>query len=146
VWKEFKTFIIRGNVVDLAVGLIIAVTFNAIVTSLVNDIIMPPIALAIGKIDFFWVLREGSKAGPYISQAAAKEAGAITLNYGFFLNTIITFIIVAIVLFFIIKLMNTFRKKEAAAVTTKPCPYCYSIINISATRCPNCTSELANNK
>ena len=146
MWKEFKTFVMRGNVVDLAVGLIIAVSFTAIVTSLVNDIIMPPIALAIGKIDFFWVLREGSKAGPYISQAAAKEAGAITLNYGFFLNTIITFIIVAIVLFFIIKLMNTFRKKEATAVTTKSCPYCYSTINISATRCPNCTSELANDK
>ena len=146
MWKEFKTFVMRGNVVDLAVGLVIAVTFNAIVTSLVNDIIMPPIALAIGKIDFFWVLREGSKAGPYISQAAAKEAGAITLNYGFFMNTIITFIIVAIVLFFIIKVMNIFRKKEAAAITTKSCPYCYSIINIGATRCPNCTSELANNK
>ena len=144
MWKEFKTFIMRGNVVDLAVGLIIAVSFTAIVTSLVNDIIMPPIALAIGKIDFFWVLREGSTAGPYISQAAAKEAGAITLNYGFFLNTIITFIIIAIVLFFIIKLMNTSRKKEA--VTTKSCPYCYSSINISATRCPNCTSELANVK
>ena len=144
MWKEFKTFVMRGNVVDLAVGLIIAVSFTAIVTSLVNDIIMPPIALAIGKIDFFWVLREGSTAGPYISQAAAKEAGAITLNYGFFLNTIITFIIIAIVLFFIIKLMNTFRKKEAVA--TKSCPYCYSTINISATRCPNCTSELANDK
>ena len=144
MWKEFKTFVMRGNVVDLAVGLIIAVSFTAIVTSLVNDIIMPPIALAVGKIDFFWVLREGSTAGPYISQAAAKEAGAITLNYGFFLNTIITFIIIAIVLFFIIKLMNTFRKKEA--VTTKSCPYCYSTINISATRCPNCTSELANYK
>ena len=146
MWKEFKTFVMRGNVVDLAVGLIIAVSFNAIVISLVNDIIMPPIALAIGKIDFFWVLREGSTAGPYISQAAAKEAGAITLNYGFFLNTIITFIIIAIVLFFIIKLMNTFRKKEAAAVTTKSCPYCYSAINISATKCPNCTSELENDK
>jgi large conductance mechanosensitive channel len=144
MWKEFKTFVMRGNVVDLAVGLIIAVSFTAIVTSLVNDIIMPPIALAIGKIDFFWVLREGTTAGPYISQAAAKEAGAITLNYGFFLNTIVTFIIIAIVLFFIIKLMNTFRKKEA--VTTKSCPYCYSTININATRCPNCTSELANNK
>jgi large conductance mechanosensitive channel len=146
MWKEFKTFVMRGNVVDMAIGLIIAVTFNAIVTSLVNDIIMPPIALAIGKIDFFWVLRQGSTPGPYISQAAAKEAGAITLNYGFFLNTIITFIIVAIVLFFIVKLMNTFRKKEAAALTTKSCPYCYSTINISATRCPNCTSELANDK
>jgi large conductance mechanosensitive channel len=144
MWKEFKTFVMRGNVVDLAVGLIIAVSFTAIVTSLVNDIIMPPIALAVGKIDFFWVLREGSTAGPYISQAAAKEAGAITLNYGFFLNTIVTFIIIAIVMFFIVKLMNTFRKKEA--VTTKSCPYCYSTININATRCPNCTSELAHNK
>ncbi len=144
MWKEFKTFVMRGNVVDLAVGLILAVSFTAIVTSLVNDIIMPPIALAIGKIDFFWVLKEGTTAGPYISQAAAKEAGAITLNYGFFINTIVTFIIIAIVLFFIIKLMNKFRKNEA--VTTKSCPYCYSMINISATRCPNCTSELASNK
>jgi len=144
MWKEFKTFVMRGNVVDLAVGLIIAVSFTAIVTSLVNDIIMPPIALAIGKIDFFWVLREGSTAGPYISQAAAKEAGAITLNYGFFLNTLITFIIIAIVLFFVVKLMNTFRKKEA--ITTKSCPHCCSTINIRATRCPNCTSELTNGK
>jgi len=144
MWKEFKTFIMRGNVVDLAVGLIIAVSFTAIVTSLVNDIIMPPIALAIGKIDFFWVLREGSVAGPYISQAAAKEAGAITLNYGFFINTIITFIIIAIVLFFIVKVMNKFRKKEA--ITTKSCPYCYSTINIKAIKCPNCTSELTLDK
>ncbi|OQA21714.1 MAG: Large-conductance mechanosensitive channel [Actinobacteria bacterium ADurb.Bin346] len=138
--KEFKAFISRGNVIDLAVGLVLGVSFTAIVNSLVNDIIMPPVSLLIGKIDFFRVLREGTTPGPYISRAAANEAGAITLNYGFFINTVLTFIIVAIVLFFIVKAVNIFRKKEAA--TTKSCPYCFSTINIKATRCPNCTSEL----
>jgi len=141
MWKEFKAFVSRGNVVDLAVGLVLGVSFTAIVNSLVNDIIMPPISLLIGKIDFFRVLRQGSVPGPYVSQAAAKEAGAITLNYGFFINTVLTFIIVAVVLFFIVKAVNMFRKKEAA--TIKSCPYCFTTININATRCPNCTSELA---
>lgn len=143
MWKEFKSFVMRGNVVDLAIGVIIGVAFSAIVNSLVSDIIMPPIGLVLGKVDFlnlFVVLGEGSTSGPYLSLAAAKEAGAVTLNYGVFVNTIITFLIIAIVLFFIIKAMNSFKKKEAAS--TKPCPYCFTTIGIKAIRCPNCTSEL----
>jgi len=143
MWKEFKNFINRGNVVELAIGLTIGVAFSAIVNSLVNDIIMPPIGLALGEVDFldlFVVLREGSPASPYITLAAAKQAGAVTLNYGIFVNTIITFLIIAVVLFFIIKTMSSFKKKKAT--TTKLCPYCITAINIKATRCPNCTSKL----
>ena len=115
MWKEFKNFVSRGNVVGLAIGLTIGVAFSAIVNSLVNDIIMPPIGLALGKVDFldlFVVLREGSTASPYLSLAAAKQAGAVTLNYGIFVNTIITFLIIAIVFFFIIKAMSSFKKKK----------------------------------
>jgi len=143
MWKEFKNFVSRGNVVGLAIGLTIGVAFSAIINSLVNDIIMPPIGLALGKVDFldlFVVLREGSATGPYLTLAAAKQAGAVTLNYGIFVNTIITFLIIAVVFFFIIKAMSSFKKKEAA--TTKQCPYCFTTIDIKATRCPNCTSEL----
>lgn len=143
MWKEFKNFVMRGNVVDLAIGIIIGVAFSAIVNSLVNDIIMPPIGLVLGRVDFlnlFVVLRGGSASGPYLSLAAAKQAGAVTLNYGAFINTIIAFLIIAVVLFFIIKAMNSFKKKEAA--TTKQCYYCFTTINIKATRCPNCTSDL----
>jgi large conductance mechanosensitive channel len=142
--KEFKNFIMRGNVIDLAIGIIIGVAFSAIVNSFVNDIIMPPIGLGLGKVDFsnlFAVLKQGSTPGPYLSLAAAKAAGAVTLNYGFFINTIISFLIIALVLFFIVKAMNKFKKKEAVAV--KSCPFCCSSINIKATRCPNCTSELS---
>jgi large conductance mechanosensitive channel len=144
MWKEFKNFVLKSNIVDLAIGIIIGVAFSAIVNSLVNDIIMPPIGLVLGKVDFsnlFVVLREGSTIGaPYLSLAAAKQAGAVTLNYGAFINTIITFLIIAVVLFFIIKAINSFKKKEAVA--TKPCPYCFTTIDTKATRCPNCTSEL----
>ena len=143
MWKEFKNFINRGNVVELAIGLTIGVAFSAIVNSLVNDIIMPPIGLALGEVDFldlFVVLREGSPASPYITLAAAKQAGAVTLNYGIFVNTIITFLIIAVVLFFIIKTMSSFKKKKAT--TTKLCPYCITAIDIKATKCPNCTSKL----
>ncbi len=141
--KEYKNFIMRGNVVDLAIGIIIGVAFSAIVNSFVNDIIMPPIGLGLGKVDFsnlFAVLKQGSTPGPYLSLAAAKAAGAVTLNYGFFINTIISFLIIALVLLFIVKAMNTFKKKEA--VSTKSCPFCFTAINLKATRCPNCTSEL----
>ena len=142
--KEFKNFIMRGNVIDLAIGIILGVAFSAIVNSFVNDIIMPPIGLGLGKVDFsnlFAVLKQGSTPGPYLSLAAAKAAGAVTLNYGFFINTIISFLIIALVLFFIVKAMNKFRKKEA--VSTKSCPFCFSVINIKATKCPNCTSEMS---
>ena len=150
--KDFKAFIMRGNVVDLAVGIVIGVAFGAIITSLVKDIIMPPIGLALSGIDFstlMIVLKEGTPPGPYLNPAAAIEAGAVTMNYGVFLLTIISFIIIALVVFFFvvrpIARMQASKKVEepAAAPTTRECPYCFSSISIKATRCPDCTSELA---
>lgn len=144
MWKEFKNFVIRGNALELAIGIIIGVAFSAIVNSLVSDIIMPPIGLALGKVDFvnlFAVLKEGSVPGPYLSLEAAKSAGATTINYGFFINTIISFILIALVIFFIVKAINNSKKKEASL--TKTCPYCFTTIDIKATKCPNCTSGLA---
>ena len=144
--KELKNFALRGNVIDVAIGIIIGIAFGAIVSSMVNDILMPPIGLLLGNADFsnlFAVLREGTAAGPYLSLDAAKEAGAVTLNYGIFINTIISFIVIAAVLFFVIKAINRLKKKEEPkAPVTKECPFCYTAINIKATRCPNCTSEL----
>jgi large conductance mechanosensitive channel len=144
--KEFKEFIMRGNVIDMAVGIIIGAAFGTIVKSLVDDIIMPPIGLLLGNIDFsnlFAVLKEGAKAaGPYETLALAKTAGAVTINYGFFINTVITFLIVAFSVFMLIKSINKMRKEAPAEVTTKECPYCISTIPIKAQRCPNCTSEL----
>jgi large conductance mechanosensitive channel len=151
--KDFKNFITRGNVVDLAVGIIIGAAFGAIINSLVKDIIMPPIGLLLGNVDFanmFAVIKEGAVAGPYVSLADAQAAGAITINYGLFINTLVSFLILAAVIFFVvvrpIARMNA-RQKAAAPVaaavpTTKECPYCFSSIPIKATRCPNCTSEL----
>jgi large conductance mechanosensitive channel len=149
--KDFKAFIMRGNVVDLAVGIIIGVAFGAIVSSLVKDVIMPPIGLALGNVDFtnlFVVLKQGAMAGPYPSLAAAQEAGAVSINYGVFINTIVNFIILAAVIFFLvirpIAKMST-RQKAAEVVatpSTKECPFCYTNISIKATRCPNCTSTL----
>lgn len=153
--SEFKKFAMRGNVMDMAVGIIIGAAFGKIVDSLVKDIIMPPLGMLLGKINFadrFFVLQDGSKvAGPYESLTAATNAGAITLNLGNFINTIISFIIVALAVFLLIKTMNTIQekleRKEAkekanAPVTTKLCPYCCSEIALDATRCPYCTSEL----
>ena len=149
--KDFKTFITRGNVVDLAVGIVIGVAFGAIVNSFVRDIIMPPIGLAIGDIDFanmFVILKEGVPAEPYSSLAAAQEAGAVSINYGIFINTIISFIILAFVIFFMIvrpiaRMHERQAAKEAAPEPdTKECPYCFTSISLKATRCPNCTSEL----
>jgi len=143
--KDFKEFIIRGNMVSMAVGIIIGIAFGAIVNSLVNDIIMPPTGLLLGDVDFsdlFVVLREGVTAGPYLSLSAARQAGAVTLNYGIFVNTVISFIIIALVLFFIIKAVNRLKKKEEKKLPTRECPFCFSVINLNATRCPNCTSEL----
>jgi len=140
--KEFKEFALKGSLLDLAIGFILGGAFGKIVTSLVNDIIMPPIGLLLGKVNFtdlYWAL----DGGTYASLQAAKDAGAPTLNYGLFLNTIIDFVIVAFVLFLIIKQVNKLRKPApAAAPTTKDCPYCKTSIPIGATRCPNCTSEL----
>jgi len=147
--KDFKAFITRGNVVDLAVGIIIGVAFGAIISSFVNDILMPPIGLGLGDLDFsnmLVILKEGTTPGPYASLAAAKEVGAVTINYGVFVNAIINFLIIAaVVFFFVVRPINRLharKKAEPAAPTTKDCPYCYSAIPIKATRCPNCTSEL----
>ena len=143
--KEFKEFAMRGNVIDMAVGIIIGAAFGTIVNSLVQDVIMPPIGLLLGKVDFsnvFVVLRDGKVAGPYASVAAAKAAGAVSLNIGVFINTIISFVIVAFSVFLLISGMSRMKRKEAPAVTTKECAYCFSAIPIKATRCPNCTSEL----
>jgi large conductance mechanosensitive channel len=151
VLKDFKAFIMRGSVVDLAVGIIVGVAFGAIVSSLVKDVIMPPVGLALGKVDFtnlFVVLHQGTVAGPYPSLAAAQAAGAVSINYGVFINTIVSFIIVAAVVFLLVvrpiaQLHARQKAAEAApAPNTKECPYCYSNIPIKATRCPNCTSEL----
>ena len=151
MFNDFKAFITRGNVVDLAVGIVIGVAFGAIVTSLVKDIIMPPVGLALGNADFtnlYAVIKEGTTAGPYVSLAAAQDAGAVTINYGIFINTIISFIILAIVIFFIVvrpiaKYRERQAKKAAApAPNTKECPFCFTSISIKATRCPNCTSEI----
>lgn len=151
MFKDFKAFITRGNVIDLAVGIVIGVAFGAIINSFVKDIIMPPIGLALGNVDFsnlFVVLKEGTVAGPYASLAAAQEAGAVSINYGVFVNTIINFIILAAVIFLFIvrpvtKMHERQKAKEAApAPDTKECPYCFSKISIKATRCPNCTSEI----
>ncbi|MBN1964339.1 MAG: large conductance mechanosensitive channel protein MscL [Anaerolineae bacterium] len=146
MWNDFKQFIMRGNVLDLAVGVIIGGAFGAIVNSLVNDIIMPPIGLLLGNVDFSQIFIDLSGGG-YETLAAAQEAGAATMNIGLFINTVITFLIVALAVFMMVSWFNrltTMGKKEEAPAdpTTKECPYCYSEINISATRCPNCTSQL----
>jgi len=147
--NEFKKFVMRGNVVDMAVGIIIGAAFGTIVKSLVSDIIMPPIGLLLGNVDFanlFAVLKEGAKAaGPYASLADAQAAGAVTINYGVFINTIISFIIVAFAIFLIIRKINELKKQEEAPPaepTTKDCPFCFTSIPIKATRCPHCTSKL----
>jgi large conductance mechanosensitive channel len=141
--KEFKEFAMRGNVLDMAIGIIIGSAFGGIVTSLVNDIIMPPIGLLLGKINFASLFIDLSGKG-YATLADAKAAGAATLNYGAFINTLIDFVIVAFVVFLLVRSINRLTKKpEAPAVpTTKECPYCFTAIPIKATRCPHCTSEL----
>ena len=143
--KEFKEFAMRGNVVDMAVGIIIGAAFGTIITSLVSEVLMPPIGLLLGNVDFsnlFLVLKAGKIAGPYATVAAAKAAGAVTLNYGLFVNTVVNFLIVAFAIFFLIRGMNALKKKEAVQSTTKDCPHCLSAIPIKATRCGHCTSEL----
>ncbi len=148
MWQEFKTFVMRGNVIDLAVGVIIGGAFGAVVKSLVDDVIMPPIGMATGGVDFsemYVLLKEGAEAaGPYASLAAAKEAGAVTVNYGAFINSTITFLIVAAAVFILVRIVNKLHTKPAEApATTKDCPYCMSAIALAATRCPQCTSQLA---
>lgn len=139
--KEFKEFALKGSVLDLAIGVIIGAAFGKIVTSLVNDIIMPPIGLLLGKVDFsslFWNISGKS----YASLADAQAAGAPTINYGIFLNTIIQFIIIAFVIFLIVRQINKLRKPAAAEPTTRECPHCFTSISKKADRCPNCTSQI----
>jgi large conductance mechanosensitive channel len=140
--EEFKKFIMRGNVVDMAVGIVIGVAFGAIVNSLVKDIVMPPIGLVLGHVDFANLFINLS--GDYATLADAQKAGAATLNIGVFLNTIINFLIVALVVFLLVKQVNRMQKPPEAAAepATKDCPFCFTAIPVKASRCPNCTSEL----
>ena len=145
--KDFRAFIMRGSVVDLAVGVIIGAAFGGIVKSMVEDVIMPPVGLATGGADFankFIVLKEGTKAAaPYASLADAKEAGAVTLNYGLFINQIVTFLIIALCIFLIIRIIARMQgPPPVAAPVTKDCPFCATPIPVGAKRCPNCTSQL----
>ena len=144
--QEYKSFAMRGNVVDMAVGIIIGGAFGTIVKSLVSDVIMPPIGLLLGGVDFsdlFITLKDGSTAGPYATIASAQEAGAVTIGYGLFINSVISFLIVAFAVFLLIKSINKLQKQEAAAEpTTKECGFCCSSIPLKASRCPHCTSEL----
>jgi len=146
--EEFKKFAVKGNMVDMAVGIIIGAAFGGIISSLVADVLMPPIGMLLGNVDFanlFQVLKEGTTPGPYETVAAAKAAGAVTLNYGGFTNTIVNFLIIAIAIFFVVRGINNLKKKEEAppaVPTTKECPLCLSTIPIKATRCGHCTSEL----
>jgi large conductance mechanosensitive channel len=146
MFNEFKKFAMRGNVVDMAVGIIIGGAFGTIVKSLVDDVLMPPIGLLLGGVDFsdlFITLKQGTTAGPYLTLALAKEAGAVTMNLGLFINAVISFLIVAFAVFLLIKAINKLQKPPpAAAPATKECPKCFSAIPIKATRCPQCTSEL----
>jgi len=143
MFKEFKEFIMRGNVLDLAVGIIIGGAFGKIVTSLVNDIIMPPIGLLLGKVDFSNLFIDLSEQH-HDTVAAAKAAGAATINYGMFINTIIDFLIVAFAIFLVVQRANKMRRQPAPAPpSTKECPFCFTPIPIPAKRCPNCTSQLA---
>ena len=148
MFREFREFAVKGNVMDMAVGIVIGAAFGAIVTSFVNDVIMPPIGVLLGNIDFsgfFLVLKEGKTSGPYESLAAAKAAGAVTMNIGVFINTIITFLIIAFAVFLVVKNVNRLKREEQAppaAPSTKDCPFCLSTVPTGAVRCPHCTSEL----
>jgi large conductance mechanosensitive channel len=145
---DFRKFVMRGNVVDLAVGVVIGAAFGAIVTSLVNDVLLPPIGLALGGADFtdlFLVLSAGEPGSPYATLAQAQEAGAVTLNYGVFLTRVVSFLIVAASIFLVVRAVERLRRVEeapAAAPVTRDCPFCLSTIPIKATRCPHCTSEV----
>jgi len=149
--KEFREFALRGNVMDMAVGIIIGAAFSTIVNSLVNDILMPPFGWLLGGVDFenfYLTINAGTPAGPYLSLADAQTAGAVTINYGLFINTIISFLIVAIAMFLLIRSINRLQasgdeEQPAAEPTTINCPFCFTDIPIQATRCPHCTSQLA---
>ncbi|WP_010631345.1 large conductance mechanosensitive channel protein MscL [Sporolactobacillus vineae] len=141
--QEFKKFIARGNVMDLAIAVIIGAAFGQIVNSLVKDIVMPPIGLLLGKVDFssLYINLSGKS---YSSLSAAQKAGAATINYGMFINTVINFLVISLVIFFAVKLLNktTLHQQPAPAPATKECPFCFTAIPLKAKRCPHCTSEL----
>ena len=145
--KEFKEFAMRGNVIDMAVGIIIGAAFGKIVNSLVSDVIMPPIGVLLGNVDFsslFLTLKKGGmNPGPYLSLTDAQNAGAVTLNAGVFINTVITFLIIAFCVFLLVKSINKLNREKPKAPTTKGCPFCCSSIDIKATRCPQCTSAIS---
>jgi|SRR5689334_16510952 len=142
MWKEFKEFVMRGNVMDMAIGIILGAAFGKIVTSLVGDILMPPIGLLLGHVDFS-NLFVGLSAQHFDSLAAAKAAGAATVNYGVFLNAVIDFLIVGFAVFMVVKQLNKLNKPApAAAPSTRDCPFCLSTVPLKATRCAHCTSEL----
>jgi large conductance mechanosensitive channel len=149
MWKDFKAFIMRGNVVDLAVAVVIGAAFGAIVKSLVDDVIMPPLGLLTGKVDFsgkYLLLRAGSPTDtlPYSSPTVAKAHGAVTVNYGLFINALLTFLIVAFAVFIVVRIVNRLSAKPAPPTpNTKSCPYCTMSVALAATRCPNCTSQLS---
>ena len=150
MWKEFKAFAVKGNVIDMAVGIIIGAAFGTIVTSMVSDVIMPPIGMLLGNVDFkdvFILLKAGETiAPPYANLADAQIAGAVTMNLGIFINKLISFIVVAYAVFLLVRGLAKLKRKEedipAKSPTTKTCPFCVSSISIQATRCPFCTSEL----
>jgi large conductance mechanosensitive channel len=141
--KEFREFTLRGNVLDMAIGIIIGAAFGKIITSFVNDILMPPIGLLLGNVDFsnLFISLSGQ---PYATLEEAQAAGAATINYGLFINTVLDFVIVAFVVFLLVRQVNRLRREEEAppAEPTKECPYCLSVVPLKATRCPHCTSEL----
>ena len=147
--KEFKEFALRGNVLDMAVGIIIGAAFTSIVKSLVDDILMPPLGWVLGGVDFsnfFLIIKHGTPAGPYPSLADAGAAGAVTINYGLFINAVISFLLVAVAMFLLIRAINRLQAgkddEPAPEPTTRDCPFCYTTIPLQATRCPQCTSQL----
>ncbi len=149
MWQDFKKFIQRGNVLDMAVGIAVGAAFSSVVSSLVNDVIMPPISLLLGTADFtnlFIVLKRGGEPGPYVTLQAARDAGAVTLDYGLFVNNVVSFIVIAFAVFMLLKAVTRAmpqpEPEPEPAPTTKKCPYCQTEIPIEAVRCPNCTSEL----
>ena len=148
MFKDFKAFVLRGNVVDLAIAVVIGAAFGAVINSFVDDVLMPPIGLLIGDEDFknlFFVLRQGAEAGPYASVEAAKAAGAVTINIGLFLNAMLSFTLVAFAAFLLVRTVNRLRRAEVPPPppSTRKCPYCVTDIPLAATRCPQCTSEVA---
>jgi large conductance mechanosensitive channel len=148
VVREFREFAVKGNVVDMAVGIIIGAAFGTIVRSIVDDVIMPPIGLLLGGVafqDFFIVLQDGATGAPYLTLEDARAAGAVTLNYGVFISTLVSFLIVALAVFFLVRAINRLKREEQVepqAPTDQPCPFCATAIPLQAVRCPHCTSML----